>query len=103
MKYVTLSTNSETGEVRVVEVVEASIASGFFFAPREDIEVGDILTDYEQMVTGLIPWDESLVPVQPDPPSELSEEPITEEPGQGTADQTSDSSVLPDTVEPVEN
>lgn len=103
MKYVTLSTNPETGEVRVVEVVEASIASGFFFAPREDIEVGDILTDYEQMLVGLIPWDESLVPVQPEPSSESSEEPVPEESDQSAVDQTGEVSIPPDTVEPVES
>ena len=49
----------------VKEVVVAEVASGFLTAPRQDIKVGDILTDYEKMLLGLIAWDNSLVPAEP--------------------------------------
>jgi len=51
----------------VREVVEADIAAGFLYAPRQDIKVGDTLTEYEKMLCGLIDWDDSLVPVAETP------------------------------------
>ena len=49
----------------VTEVVVANVATGFFTAPREDIKVGDVLTEYEKMLLALIPWDDNLVPAEP--------------------------------------
>jgi hypothetical protein len=73
-KYITTEVMEETGEVRVREVIEAMVANGFVGAPRDDIQVGDVLTEYEQMLCGLIPWNENLVPApEPEP------EPKTEE------------------------
>lgn len=49
----------------VKEVVTAITAVGFLTAPREDIKIGDTLTDYEKMLLSLIPWDDNLVPAEP--------------------------------------
>jgi hypothetical protein len=40
----------------VVEVIEATVATGFLISPRRDIQVGDILTEQEKMICGIIPW-----------------------------------------------
>ena len=62
-KFITVNTDSETGEVKVREVIEAAVGIGFLSAPRADIAVGDVLTDQEQMALGLIPWQEPPVEV----------------------------------------
>lgn len=58
-----------TSDFKVREVVEANVAVGFLVAPRDDIQVGDTLTEYEKMRCGLIPWDAALVPPS-EPPSD---------------------------------
>lgn len=72
-KYITIN-----NEFEVLEVVEAIIATGFLPAPRDDIKVGDILSEYEKMLLGLIPFDASLVPADPviEPVAEPAADPI---------------------------
>jgi len=67
-KFITVVDASDSGVVKVREVVTAAIGIGFLPAPRPDIAVGDVLTEQEQMVCGLIPWTEP--PAPPKPPEE---------------------------------
>jgi hypothetical protein len=71
-KFITVTTDADTGEVRVREVLEAVMGTGFIVAPRDDIAPGDILSEEEQMRSGLIPWSTLPVieePVTPETPS----------------------------------
>lgn len=52
---------------KVIEIIEANVAVGFLNVPRDDIQVGDVLTEQEKMSCGLIPWTE---PEQTPPTSE---------------------------------
>ena len=70
-KLITVVDASDSGEVKVREVVTAAIGIGFLPAPRPDIAVGDVLTEQEQMVCGLIPWPEPSEPTEPPLPEPL--------------------------------
>lgn len=62
----------------VKEVVAANIAAGFLLSPRSDIQPGDVLTDDEKIIMGLIAAPEGYVPpsqqAQTEPASDATQE-----------------------------